>query len=182
MTDVASRVVAYLDDSTEPLLSQRVPAALTIDTHLLEDGDHVLRIEAWDQRGCKGVKRVPFSVRNGPSITLRGLEPHNVVEGRLALTIHAFAGAREEDWEPAHAETPAPVPTWVWVLLISVVAWAIYYLVAFWKPNTTTAGSDSEREQSRTSFLAHATLPDEQRANVSDTGTEQLSALLHGRR
>jgi len=55
------------------------------------------------------------------------------------LTIHAFAGAREEDWEPAQAETPAPVPTWVWVLLIGVVAWAMYYLVAFWNPDTNDA-------------------------------------------
>lgn len=139
MSDIANRIVAYLDDSNEPLLTQQVPAALNLDTYLLEDGEHVLRIEAWDQRGRRGVEQVPFSVRNGPAITVRGLEPHDVVEGRLALTIHAFAGAGEEDWEPAQAETPAPVPTWIWVTLIVVLAWAMYYAVAFWKPSAERA-------------------------------------------
>jgi hypothetical protein len=140
MTDVADRVVVYLDDVPEPFLNERAPAGLQIDTRQLDDGDHVLRIEATDQSGRKGVKVIHFTVRNGPSITVRGLGERDVVEGQLGLMVHAFAGASEENWEPSQAETPAPVPTWAWVLLIGVVAWAMYYLVSFWNPTNEASG------------------------------------------
>jgi len=140
MPNVADRIVVYLDDVPEPFLNERAPAGLQIDTRQLDDGDHVLRIEATDQSGRKGVKVMHFTVRNGPSITVRGLGEREVVEGQLGLMVHAFAGGSEENWEPSQAETPAPVPTWAWVLLIGVVAWAMYYLVSFWKPTNEASG------------------------------------------
>ncbi len=145
MTDLVDCVVAYLDDSETPLLSEQAPVGLNIDTRQLEDGEHELRIEAWDQRGQKGVELVKFTVRNGPAITVRGLATGDVVEGRLALVVHAFAGGGEENWEPAQAETPAPVPTWAWIVLISIVAWAMYYVVAFWQPEKDVADSPTYR-------------------------------------
>lgn len=141
MTNVADRIVVYLDDAPEPFLNERAPAALRIDTRQLDDGDHVLRIEATDQSGRKGLKVIHFTVRNGPSITVRGLAEREIVEGQLGLMVHAFAGGSEENWEPSQAETPAPVPTWAWVLLIGVVAWAMYYLVSFWKPTNEVTGT-----------------------------------------
>lgn len=129
MNEVADRIVVYLDDSTEPLLMDASSAELKLDTRRLEDGAHVLRVEATDRRGRKGIRLIPFVVRNGPAIAVRGLDTGEVVEGQLSLTVHAFGGGDEENWEPAQAEIPAPVPTWAWVIVIGVVAWAMYYVV-----------------------------------------------------
>jgi hypothetical protein len=145
MSELADRVVVYLDDAKTPLCTERAPLGLNLDTRQLADGEHVLRIEAWDQRGHKGVKLVPFTVRNGPAITVRGLETGDVVEGPLELVVHAFGGGSEENWDPAQAETPAPVPTWAWVVLIGVVAWAMYYLIAFWHPEKGVVDSPTYR-------------------------------------
>ncbi|MEO8797860.1 MAG: cytochrome C [Polyangiaceae bacterium] len=145
MSDPVDRVVVYLDESTTPLCSEQAPVELNVDTRELEDGEHVLRVEAWDNRGQKGVKRVTFVVRNGPAITVRGLATGDVVEGPLALVVHAFGGGRDENWEPSQAETPAPVPTWAWVVLIGVITWAMYYTVAFWYPEKSVADSPTYR-------------------------------------
>ena len=145
MSELADRVVVYLDDSETPLCTEQAPVGLQLDTRQLEDGEHVLRIEAWDQRGHKGVKRVPFTVRNGPAITVSGLAPRDVVGGPLALVVHAFGGGDEENWEPSQAETPAPVPTWAWVVLIGIVAWAMYYAIAFWHPEKSVEDSPTYR-------------------------------------
>ena len=145
MSDHADRVVAYLDDAKTPLLNGQAPVGLSLDTRQLEDGEHELRIEAWDQRGQKGIKRVRFTVRNGPAITVHGLDTGDVVEGQVELVVHAFGGGGEENWEPAQAETPAPVPTWAWVVLICIVAWAMYYVVAFWHPEKSVADSPTYR-------------------------------------
>lgn len=134
-------VVGYLDDRDEPLFSQRPPVHLSFDTREIPDGDHVLRVEAWDQRGRKGIRAVPFTVRNGPAITVQGLDANEVVDGQIGLVVSAFGGAREENWEPSKAETPAPVPTWVWVLVICIVAWAMYYSVTYWTPEKNVAQS-----------------------------------------
>lgn len=129
MNDVSDPIVVYLDDSTEPLLTESSPAELKIDTRQLEDGEHSLRVEARDRRGRKGIRHIPFVVRNGPAIHVQGLQEGEVVEGPLSLTLHAFGGGDEENWEPAQAEIPAPVPTWAWVVVIAVVAWSMYYAV-----------------------------------------------------
>ncbi|MEO6603024.1 MAG: cytochrome C [Polyangiaceae bacterium] len=137
MKDPAERLTlisVYMDGASEPLMHGVPPAPLKIDTRSLDDGEHVLRIEASDGQGVKGMKSIAFRVRNGPEISVRGLEQGAVVAGQLSLVLHAYSGANEESWKPELAEVPAPVPTWAWVVLISVLAWAMYYLVAYWNP------------------------------------------------
>jgi len=129
---LTERIEVYLDDAAEPLLRRLPPVALELDTRTLEDGNHTLRIEAWDGSGRKGVQLVPFSVRNGPAISISGLTAGAVVEGQLSLTLHAYAGGNEDHWKPELAEVPAPVPTWAWVLIIAVAAWAMFYAVNYW--------------------------------------------------
>jgi hypothetical protein len=101
----------------------------------------VLRIEAWDRAGRKGIQHVAFTVRNGPAITVQGLAPGDVVGGSVAHVVHAYAGGDDENWEPSQAETPSPVPTWAWVVVIGIFAWAMYYVVAFWHPEKEVADS-----------------------------------------
>lgn len=137
----AEQVEVYLDDGEEPIASYRPPARIQLDTHDLEDGTHRLRIEADGDDGMIGVRTVEFEVRNGPSIAVDGLADGDVVEGELSVMVHAWGGASSEDWEPSRSESPAPAPTWAWVLLMAIVAWAMYYGVRYWQPTGDYADS-----------------------------------------
>ncbi len=136
-----SRVEIYLDDNPEPIAVYHPPARFELDTERLADGPHELRIVATDPPGHRGLRRIPFEVRNGPGIAVDGLRPGEVVEGRLSLLVNAYGAAYEERWEPARAETPAPIPTWAWVLFIGVVAWAMFYAARQWNPPPELARS-----------------------------------------
>ncbi|MDT8340668.1 MAG: c-type cytochrome [Longimicrobiales bacterium] len=141
-TDAApSRVEVYLDGGDEPIGVYHPPARFQLDTAALEDGPHELRVVATDRSGHRGVRTIPFEVRNGPGIAVDGLKRGDVVEGELDLLVNAYGGAHEENWEPARAETPAPIPTWAWVLLLGVVAWAMFYAARTWSPSPEMAGS-----------------------------------------
>lgn len=124
----------YLDDETEPLLSHRPPVRFELDTSRLEDGDHRLRVEAYDSTGRKGVRTIRFTVRNGPGIAVDGVRDNDVLEGKIPILINAYGGAGEIHWEPSRAETPAPTPTWAWVLFIAIVAFGVFYGVQLWRP------------------------------------------------
>lgn len=145
MTDEENRVEVYLDDNPEPIATFTPPDSFELDTTLLEDGQHILRIRASDRTGRRGLREIPFEVRNGPGIAVDGLNENDVVDGRIGVLVNAYGGAYEEKWEPARAETPKPIPTWAWVAFILVVAWSMYYGVSQWKPhapysNTPTYG------------------------------------------
>jgi mono/diheme cytochrome c family protein len=129
-----SKVIVYLDDEKEPLLTYRPPVRFELDTSALEDGKHQLRIEAFDSNGRRGVRIIPFEVRNGPGIGINGLQADDILEGKVPILINSYGGETEQYWQPNRAETPAPIPTWAWVLLLAVVAWATYYVARQWNP------------------------------------------------
>lgn len=131
---VATRVVVYLDDDTEPLLTYEPPVSFDLDTSNLDDGPHRLRIEAYGATGERGIRTVPFTVRNGPSIAVSGLRDNAELNGRVPILINAYGGEGETLWEPSRAETPAPVPTWAWVMFITIVAFGIFYGIQMWQP------------------------------------------------
>ena len=135
------RVEIYLDDSPEPIGSYRPPARFELDTKLLPDGPHRLLVKATDSAGVEGVREIRFVVRNGPGIAVVGLTNGDIVEGKIPILINAYAGTSEEQWEPRRAETPAPIPTWSWVLFLLVVAWAMFYWFATWTPPPQYANS-----------------------------------------
>lgn len=130
----ASRVAVYLDEDPDPIGIYRPPARFQLDTEALEDGPHELRIVATDASRRSGVRKVAFTVRNGPGIALDGLADGDVVEGTLSLMVNAYGAAYEEHWEPARAETPAPIPTWAWVLFLGTLSWATFYALRAWSP------------------------------------------------
>ncbi len=134
-----TRIEVYLDDNPAPLTTFAPPDRFELDATLLEDGPHLLRIVAIDRSGHRGVSKVPFEVRNGPGIAVDGLREHEVVEGKINVLVNAYGGAYEEKWEPSRAETPAPVPTWAWVVFIVVGAWGMFYGIQQWKPTAQFA-------------------------------------------
>lgn len=133
-TPESSRIEVYLDDATEAAAVVVPPSQFELDTRALEDGPHLLTVIATDPSGHRGIRRIPFEVRNGPGIAVSGLQPGDVVEGHLSVIVNAYGGSYEENWEPSRAETPAPVPTWIWVLLLGVIAWGIFYTARQWAP------------------------------------------------
>jgi hypothetical protein len=139
-----ARVRIYLDDKSEPIADYVPPVAVSLDTHELADGEHRLRIEAQDRSGRVGIRHVTFLVKNGPGITLTGLHPDSVVRDTVHFTVNAFGA--DEPFEPRRAESRSPIPVWLWVLSLVIVAWAAWYVAILWEPpaefrNTPTYGA-----------------------------------------
>ena len=148
-TDEA-RVRIYLDDGAKPIAEYVPPVTVSVDTHGLADGEHRLRIEARDRSGRVGIRHVPFQVKNGPGITLTGLRPNSVVRDTVSFTVNAFGA--EEPFEPRRAESRSPIPVWVWVLSLVIVAWAAWYVATLWEPppeflKTPTYGGQMTQNQ-----------------------------------
>jgi mono/diheme cytochrome c family protein len=124
----AVAVSLYLDDASEPFARYRPPATVHLDTHALEDGNHVLRIRARDAVGNVGVRTIPFIVQNGPGITVTGLRANERVSGDVAIDVNAFGGS--EPFDPVRAESRGPIPVWTWVVCALIAAWAAWYGIA----------------------------------------------------
>ena len=122
------RIEIFIDDESVPRQTLAPPATLELDTEGLADGPHRLRVHAIEDSGTVGVEVIPFTVRNGPGIAVVGLSDGDTVRGRIPLLVNAFASRPGDAFEPKRAETPAPIPTWAWVLFLVVVAWGMWYV------------------------------------------------------
>ncbi len=78
-----SRIRVYLDATQEPIIGDRPPTAVALDTKSLADDEHDLRIEAQDATGHIGIRYLRFLVRSGPRITVTGLDNGAVVHGTV---------------------------------------------------------------------------------------------------
>src|SRR6266849_4664638 len=122
------RIEIFIDDEPVPRQTLEPPATLELDTEGLADGPHRLRVRAIEDSGTVGVEEIPFTVRNGPGIAVVGLSDGDTVRGRIPLLVNAFASRPGDAFEPKRAETPAPIPTWAWVLFLLVAAWGMWYV------------------------------------------------------
>jgi mono/diheme cytochrome c family protein len=122
-------ISVYLDGSPEAIATYRPPARFSLDTTRLADGDHVLQLRAVDALGNVGVRAIPFSVANGPGITVTGLRAGARVRGRVDVDINAFSAS--EPFDPVRAESSGPVPVWTWVFCAIVAAWAAWYGIEY---------------------------------------------------
>jgi mono/diheme cytochrome c family protein len=140
-TTPRDRIDIFLDGAGEPLLSTTPPLSFELDTSRMEDGPHVMRIEAYDAHGVKGLRTIDFSVRNGPGIAVTGILQNDVLDGTIPIVVNAYGGTSAINWEPSQAETPAPVPTWAWVMLILLTAFGFFYGVQQWSPTKDFAST-----------------------------------------
>lgn len=126
-----SKIYLFLDDSTQPLAEVTAPTSFELDTTKLVDGKHTLKIVSKDPTGKEGVRLVPFEVRNGPAITVEGIKANDKVDGVVPILINAYSKGDQKSFLIEGSETPTSIPSWVWILIIGFVGWAIYYTVLY---------------------------------------------------
>ena len=124
------RVRIYLDDHSDPIVDQPLPADVRINTLELADGAHRLIVRAVGQNGREGHEVIPFHVHNGPGVVVAGLSPGSTRRGEIRLTVDAFSA--DDPFDPRHAEARSSIPVWVWVMSLLVVAWAVWYAARMW--------------------------------------------------
>lgn len=122
------RIDVYLDDADEPLASFSPPERFELDSTCVDDGAHRLRFRAFDEQGSQGERVVTIQVRNGPAIAVHGVVDGDQVSGTVPILVNAYGAQVGDDFEPMRIETPAPVPTWAWVLCLAVLGWAVGYV------------------------------------------------------
>ncbi|MEO6992932.1 MAG: cytochrome C [Lacunisphaera sp.] len=121
----------FLDDDPKPVGEFRSPVTFDLDTRLLSDGKHVLKILSKDAGGREGVRLLPFVVRNGPAIDVDGLKANETVDGVIPIMINAYGKGAQDKFIIYGSESPRGIPSWVIILIILFVGWAMHYLVSY---------------------------------------------------
>ncbi len=126
-----STIFIFIDDDNKPVAEVLSPVSFDLDTRKLTDGEHVLKIVSKDPTGKEGIRKIPFTVRNGPAIDVEGISENSVVDGVLPIMINAYGKGDQKSFLIGGSETPQSIPAWVWMLLIGFAGWAMFYLVRY---------------------------------------------------
>jgi len=124
-----SSVLIYIDEEMKPIGEYKVPINFELDTTKIVDGNHILKIVSKSSLGKEGIRKIPFTVRNGPSIAVEGINDNAVVDGILPLMINAYSKGDQKKFLIEGSETPHSIPAWLWVIVILFVGWAMYYAI-----------------------------------------------------
>jgi hypothetical protein len=130
-----SQIVVFVDDEVQPIAAFISPVNFELDTRKLVDGKHTLKIVSKDPTGKEGIRLIPFEVRNGPAIDVEGIKENAVVDGVLPIMINAYGKGDQKMFLIEGSETPKSIPSWVWILIIGFVGWALYYLFTYYSLN-----------------------------------------------
>lgn len=122
------KIEVYLDGGSSPFTVIEPPDVFKIDTRVLNDGRHQLKLKAVDVDGATSSREVGFVVRNGPGIALHGIRDDDVIAGEISVLANAYSSKVGDIFEPMRIETPAPIPTWAWLIMLIVFAWSMWYL------------------------------------------------------
>jgi hypothetical protein len=124
-----STVLIFIDDETTPVGEYNVPLNFELDTTKIVDGDHVLKIVSKSALGKEGIRKIPFTVRNGPAIAVEGIKANAVVDGVLPIMVNAYTKGDQKKFLIEGSETPRSIPAWVWAIIILFAGWSVYYAV-----------------------------------------------------
>ncbi len=127
MTKDKSKVFLFIDDDPVPVAELDTPIVFDLDTQKLTDGEHTLKIVSHSPSGKEGIRKIQFTVANGPAIRIEGLKNKDVVDGTLSLMINAYDKGNQKSFLINGSETPQTIPFWIWIIVIVFAAWAIYY-------------------------------------------------------
>lgn len=122
------RIEVYLDQDDVPFQTLVPPETFRLDTESLADGPHQLRFRAIGDGQRISERRINFNVQNGPAIAVHGIVDGETLHGEVGVLANAYGARAGDVFEPRRMETPAPVPTWAWVLFLTVLAWGAGYL------------------------------------------------------
>ncbi len=126
-----SKVIIFIDDQIEPIADVHTPVVFDLDTRKLIDGQHMLKIVSKDPSGKEGIRTIPFVVRNGPAIAVEGIKENDLVDGVLPIMVNAYGKGDQKSFLIAGSETPQSIPSWVWIIIICFIGWAMYYLLRY---------------------------------------------------
>ncbi len=129
MTNQKSKVFVFLDDALQPIGEFDVPIRFELDTRKLPDGEHTLKIVGREPSGKEGIRVIPFTVRNGPAISVEGLKSDDVVDGVLPIMVNAYGKGDQKQFLIDGSETPRGIPSWIWALVMGFAGWAAYYVL-----------------------------------------------------
>lgn len=123
------RIEVYLDGASSPFKVLIPPDKLKLDTQTLSDGQHILSFKTiGDNDRLLSEREIPFRVQNGPAISVHGLKKNDIVVGELPILVNAYSSEIGDEFEPEQIESPTPIPTWAWVLVLLVVIGAAGFL------------------------------------------------------
>ena len=130
-----TRVVkVFLDDEEQPFGEFSPPVRFVLDTTKIPDGKHTLKIVAKSSSMVEGIKIIPFEVRNGPEISVLGLKDNEVIDTQTPIIINAYGSETKDKFIIKGSENPKAIPTGIWALLIIIIAYSLFYLVMYLKP------------------------------------------------
>lgn len=124
-----SKVLIFIDDELKPIGEYQAPIHFELDTRKLVDGEHILTVVSKDPLGKEGIRKIPFTVRNGPAVAIEGIREHEVVDGVLPLMINAYGKGNQKRFLIEGSETPRSIPAWFWAIIIAFAGWGMYYVV-----------------------------------------------------
>ncbi len=131
MSKTQQTIRLFIDDSPTPFGEYAPPVKIDFDTTRLVDGDHVMKVVARSSNGKEGVRLIPFTVRNGPAISIIGLDEGDTVSDIIPVTVSAYGSEQTDAFVVTASETPKPIPAWVWATLIGFVGWGTYYMISY---------------------------------------------------
>ena len=124
-----STILIYIDEETTPIGEYKVPINFELDTTKIVDGDHTLKIVSKSNLGKEGIRKIPFTVRNGPAIAIEGIKENAIVDGILPIMINAYSKGDQKKFLIEGSETPHSIPAWLWIIIILFAGWAMYYAI-----------------------------------------------------
>lgn len=129
MEDNKSKITLFVDDDLQPIAELFAPVQFELDTRKLTDGEHTLKLVSKSTTGREGIRKIKFTVRNGPSIAVEGLSENAMVDGVIPLMINAYDKGNQKKFIIEGSETPQTVPNWLWIILVGFIGWAAYYII-----------------------------------------------------